>query len=67
MIEVRIPTTKLDAFGNEVHANMHVLAALREAGVPATGVLGLRGVENGVLEIECDDLAADEIVYRWRA
>lgn len=66
MIEVRIPAARLVRFGNEVHAGMHVLKTLREAGVPVVGVLYPQGVESGVLEIERDDLALDEWVYRWR-
>ena len=66
MIEVRIPAERLVRFGNEVHAGMHVLKALREAGVPAVGVLYVQGVESGVLSIEFEDLAMDEWVYRWR-
>ena len=66
MIEVRIPAERLVRFGNEIHAGMHVLKALQDAGIPAVGVLYVQGVENGVLEIERDDLAMDEWVYRWR-
>ena len=67
MIEVRIPAERLVRFGNDVHAGIHVLRTLRDAGVPAVGVLYVQGVERGVLEIEFDDLAMDEWVYRWKS
>ena len=67
MIEVRIPAERLVRFGNEVHAGMHVLATLRDAGIPAVGVLYVQGVKAGKLEIEFDDLAMDEWVYRWKS
>lgn len=67
MIEVRIPEAKLQSFnGNEVHAGLHTLQVLRNAGIPAVGVLFVQGVERGILEIELEDLAVDEWVYRWR-
>lgn len=65
MIEVRIEKRRLDAFGNEVHAGMHILDRLREAGVPIRGVLGPVVPESGVLSCEIDDLGLEEYVYRW--
>ena len=67
MIEVRIPVAALDRLDNEVHKGMHVLGKLRDAGMPVEGVLYVRGVRTGVLEVEFDDLATEEWVYRWRA
>lgn len=65
MIEVRIATSKLAKFDNEVHRGMLVLRELREAGVPVVGVLFPLGVERGKLEIEYDELVSDEWVFRW--
>ena len=65
MIEVRIEKRRLDAFGNEVHASMHVLNQLRQAGVPIRGVLGPVVPDRGVLSCEIDDLGLEEYVYRW--
>lgn len=65
MIEVRIEKRRLDAFGNEVHALMHIAGRLREAGVPVRGVLAHTVPERGVLSCELDDLGIEEYVYRW--
>lgn len=64
MLEVRIDTATLVRLGNEIHAGMHVLRKLREAGVPATGVLFPTGVESGVLSMH-DDVTFGETVYTW--
>lgn len=66
MIEVRIPVSRLVAFGSEVHASIYILKRLRGEGIPMVGVLGPVGPERGVLTVEFDDLAMDEWVYTWR-
>jgi hypothetical protein len=65
MIEVRIEKRRLDAFGSDVHANLHTLQRLRDAGVPMRGVLAPTVPESGRLEVELDDLGVEEYVYRW--
>ena len=52
-------------FDNPIHSGMHVLAKLREAGIPAIGVLYPVGVERGVLTIDAPDLDDGAVVYRW--
>lgn len=66
MIEVSISRAKLIAFDNDVHAGMHILNRLREAGIPVVGTIGVRWVENGVLEVEDDELASEDIVFKYR-
>lgn len=60
-------TTTLDPhrFDNPIHSSMHVLAGLIHAGIPATGVLGVTGVERGSLTISAPDLADGSVAYTW--
>lgn len=52
-------------FDNPVHQGMYVLQALQQAGVPATGVLYVAGVESGVLTISAPDLTDGLVAYEW--
>ncbi len=65
MVEIRIAAAALMRFDSEVHKGMHILSEMRRAGIPVVGVLFPLGVERGRLEIEFDDLASDEWVFRW--
>jgi len=65
MIEVQIPQRVLDKFDNPVTRGMHILNALRGAGVPVVGTLWPEGVESGSLSVDLDDLAFDGRVYKW--
>ena len=65
MIEVRIAAARLAKFDSEVHRGMLVLRELRDAGIPVVGALFPLGVKAGRLEVELDDLASDEWVWRW--
>lgn len=51
---------------NPIHQGMHVLARLRDAGVPVVGALWPMGVESGVLVIEPADLVDGITVWRWK-
>jgi len=64
VIEVRIPVADVDRHENEVLRGQVVLTRLRDAGIPAYGILWLRGVAHGVLRMWKDDLF-DDIVYQW--
>jgi hypothetical protein len=51
---------------NDVLLGIHTLERLREAGIPAEGVLFVRGVSSGRLEVEAeDDLVGNNWIYRW--
>jgi hypothetical protein len=50
---------------SDIQFGQIVLERLREAGVPVVGSVFLRGVSSGRLEMECDDLASDDFIYRW--
>jgi hypothetical protein len=68
MIEVRIDRDLFRSrFGeNDVLLGVHTLDKLREAGIPAEGILFVRGVSSGRLEIEPDDeLVSTDMIYRW--
>lgn len=67
MIEVHIPRDAVPKQfeDNDVQFGQLVLDRLRAKGVPAIGKIFLRGVESGRLEMECDDLASDDYIYRW--
>ncbi len=67
MIEIQIPRNAVPAkfADNDVQFGQIVLERLRAAGVPAVGNIFLRGVESGRLEMECDDLASDDWIYRY--
>lgn len=67
MIEINIPRNVVPRQfeDNDVQFGQIVLERLRAAGVPAIGHVFLRGVETGRLEMECDDLASDDYIYRW--
>lgn len=60
-------TTTLDParFDNPIHSGMHVLGKLREAGIPAIGVLYPVGVEWGALTLSAPDLADGSVTYSW--
>lgn len=68
MVEVRIDR---DLFRtrfqeNDVLLGIYTLEQLRDAGIPAEGVLFVRGVSSGRLEIEAEDeLVGDQWIYRW--
>lgn len=68
MIEVRIDRdlyrTRFNE--NDVLLGIHTLEQLREAGIPVEGILFVRGVSSGRLEIEPEDeLIGNDWVYRW--
>lgn len=66
MIEIHIPrSTPAKLADSHVHLGLHILNKLREKGVPVEGVLFPVGVTSGRLEIETDDLASDDWIYRW--
>lgn len=68
MIEVRIdPELYSSRFNeNDVQFGLHILERLRGAGVPAQGVLFVRGVSSGRLTVEPDDeLVSNDMVWRW--
>jgi hypothetical protein len=67
MIEVSIPRCVVPKQfeDNDIQFGQIVLERLREAGVPVIGDVFLRGVSSGRLEMECDDLASDDFIYRW--
>lgn len=70
-VEVRITKARLDRFGNNALASIHVIKELAAAGIPVdSDSLFMRGVKSGVMEVEfVPDLAGvepDEYVYRWR-
>ncbi len=67
MIEIHISKDVVPAKfeDNDVQFGQIVLNKLRAAGVPVIGTVFLRGVETGRLELECDDLASDDYIYRW--
>lgn len=67
MIEVRINECEFAFLGNEVLCALHTLKQLRDAGIPATGVIALVGVNTGKLTTWCDDsgLDGDEYVFRY--
>lgn len=66
MTEVRIPEREMLARDNQVAAGLWVLARLRGAGIPVTGVLFPLGVERGILSVEIDDLATGDTVWTWK-
>ncbi len=67
MIEVHIPRDQITKLNeSHVHLGQYVLRKLREKGVPVEGVLFPTGVESGTLEIEGDDLASDDVIWRWK-
>ena len=69
MVEVRFSAERLARFGNPILAGLHILEKLREADVPATGLLYVVAAETGILEIEFEpDLAGsdDTLIYRWK-
>lgn len=67
MIEIHIPKDAVPAKfeDNDIQFGQIVLDKLRAAGVPAIGQVFLRGVETGRLEMECDDLASDDYIFRY--
>lgn len=68
MIEVRIDRDlyRTRFKESDVLVGVHTLNQLREAGVPVEGVLFVRGVSSGRLEIEPeDDLVGNDMIYRW--
>jgi hypothetical protein len=64
MITVTISKATLRDFGADIHAGIHVLEALRKAGVPVLGTLLPMGVSEGVLTSH-DDAMVDAIVWQW--
>lgn len=66
-IEVTIPRNAVLARfqDNDVQFGQILMTRLKESGVPVIGTLFPRGVESGRLEMECDDLASDDLIYRW--
>ena len=66
-IEITIPRNAVPARfeDNDVQFGQILMGRLRDAGVPVIGTLFPRGVESGRLEMETDDLASDDLVYRW--
>ena len=52
-------------FDNPIHQGLDTLARLREAGIPATGVLYVAGVERGSLTISEPDIVDGEVTYSW--
>ncbi len=67
MIEIHIPRNVVQAQfeDNDVQFGQIVLDRLRAAGVPVVGNVFLRGVVSGRLDLECDELASDDWVFRW--
>lgn len=68
MIEVRIDRDLYASRFNEndVLLARYTLEQLREAGIPAEGILFVRGVTSGRLTVEAeDDLIGNEWIYRW--
>lgn len=68
MVEVRIDRdlyrTRFNE--NDVLLGIHTLERLREVGIPAEGVLFVRGVSSGRLEVEAEDeIIGNDWVYRW--
>lgn len=63
-VEVRIDPAALAKLPAEVHKGLHVLNALRDGGIPATGVIFTQGVTHGALVQYVDDMFGDH-VYRW--
>lgn len=68
MIEVRIaPDKVLPRVNNSlISVWFQVHRQLRDAGVPLSDNAFVLAPENGVLEIERDDLGLEEWVFRWR-
>ena len=64
MITVAISKARLEAFGADVHAGIHILEKLRAAGIPVRGVLLPMGVAEGTLTMTDSDLSA-ELVWQW--
>lgn len=62
MIIVTVDPTR---FENPIHQGMHVLAKLRERGVPVVGELYPAGVARGTLAVAAPDLAG-EVAYCWQ-
>jgi hypothetical protein len=64
VITVRIPKETLRGFGADIHAMLHTLEALKKAGIPVVGSLGVMGVSKGSLLMNDRELT-DEIVWTW--
>ena len=62
MITVTISKQRLIDFGSDIHGGMHILVKLREAGIPALGVLLPMGVSTGVLSSVDDGVS---VAYSW--
>lgn len=60
-------TVQPDKFENPVLFGLHVLTKLRDAGVPAIGVLWPAGVESGTLSVEPPDLVDGSVTWSWAA
>lgn len=61
-ITVSIDPAKFD---NPVHQGQHELQVLRDAKVPATGVLHVSGVESGALTIAAADIVDGMVSWTW--
>lgn len=64
MVKISIPEHRLKAFNNEVLLGQLLLAELRNALVPVTGVLFPTGVIYGTLSTSTD-LATGDTVLQW--
>lgn len=62
-LEVRISKHKLAQLDHAVHIGNYTMRALREAGIPVQGALGLTWVDDGVMTVKVEN---DDLVYTWR-
>jgi hypothetical protein len=66
IIEVRYDADALRTITNDIGHNVHVMNALREAGIPIHGVLLLRSVKTGLMTMQTvDDIDGDIYVWKW--
>lgn len=66
MIELRVPRDTVSKLRDSpVLLGLHILNGLRGKGAPVEGVLFPCGVSTGRLEVETDDLATDDWIWRW--
>lgn len=64
IIEVRISKHKMTQLGNHsVHIGNHTMRALRDAGVPVDGAVGVTWLHDGALTVRTDD---EDLVYVWQ-